>query len=557
MEEKYNQNNRLLKLFALPKGNGFWRIDWFGDIAFPDRTARRKQPSVFLHLSRVTDRRFLEDPSVLLSPECTAPARFQKKVWVSVGTLPMLRVGDIWRDGMLECRPDYELERFAGLEINSNTTSFIKAGLNLNEQGYLLPLAEHPWHLQNTKSYCLMVKLPENKRLIVPCLELVRFYFGSSSGLLSKLFMPPLEHEALYSNAQWQPFTGRLSIELAEGISGASASDIGRIHTNPVAWRAAALVGASALRASVAQQPIHPQGIFPFEGKTDLIACGKWLSFAGQERSTFIVYSLRSCSHPFPFKTLRYEIKGGRSRPINRVGFPGGITPTPKHTGARDAKHQELTERDASGKLAPKVHPIRAEARFPDLLRKTVWKSTLLNEQAQKQVSRAIEPVDKVAVGEPGSVQRIRPMDLAMVDMDKEHDRKSIPSFLQQTIAGLQEIEGIRIELLTQSDEDGWTVPVSVLCDEDGVINPKFFLDDNTENRLRRACVLAFSTKCDHLCAVLIEANPVHIRLYPTSGLDPDEVWLTLQCAAEDFSARRDKEGETLVQQVSWAFCND
>lgn len=475
---------------------------------------------------------------------------------MSVGTLPMLRVGDIWRDGVLHFQPDYELEQFDGLEINSNTTSLIKAGLNLDEQGYLLPLAEHPWHLQNTQSYCLMVALPQGKRLIIPCMELIRFYFGSSSGLLSKLFMPPLERESLYNNAQWQAFTGRLSFDLADGISGASAADIGRMITSPVAWRAAALVGASSLRASVAQQPIYPQGVFPFEGVTDLIASGKWLSFAGQERSTFLVYSLRSCSHPFPFKTLRYEIKGGRPRSFNAPTH-GNDAPRARHSSAKDPKNQTLVERDASNELAPKERVIRAEARFPDLTRKPVWKSVSLNGQPASRSGREVERVNNAAVGESGSAQRIRPVDLTVSLANEGAGHKPIPEFLREAITGLDALEGVQVELLTQSDEDGWTVPVSVLCDEDGVIDPRLFLNDNTENRLRRACVLAFSAQGDHLCAVLIEAEPVYTKLYPTNGKDADEVWQTLRCAAVDFSARREGEEETLEQQVRWMFESD
>jgi hypothetical protein len=116
---------------------------------------RRKQPSLLLHLSRVVDDNFRTDPSVLLSPESTTPARQQRKAWVSVGTLPMLRIGDIWRDGKLEARPDYQLETFPDLQIDKTTTHLVKAELNLDEKGFLLPISEHPWHMQCTHSYCV------------------------------------------------------------------------------------------------------------------------------------------------------------------------------------------------------------------------------------------------------------------------------------------------------------------------------------------------------------------------------------------------------------------
>ncbi len=154
------------RISVFPQDRTDWRIDWFGDVTFPDRSIRRKQPSVFIHLSRVIDDRFISDPSVLLSPYCTAPARLQKRVWVSAGTLALIRIGDVWRDGQLVMRPDYQLEEFKGVQIDTGTASIVKSGLNLNENGFLLPISEHPWHLQCTQSYCLMVEISNQQRLI-------------------------------------------------------------------------------------------------------------------------------------------------------------------------------------------------------------------------------------------------------------------------------------------------------------------------------------------------------------------------------------------------------
>ena len=73
--------------------------------------------------------------------------------------------------------------------------------------------------------------------MIIPCVELARFYFGSSSSLLSRLFLPPLSRDSLFSSASLDPYSRRLQIDLAEKMSGASAADIGRISTDPIAAR--------------------------------------------------------------------------------------------------------------------------------------------------------------------------------------------------------------------------------------------------------------------------------------------------------------------------------
>ncbi|NRR29603.1 hypothetical protein HSX11_05315 [Oxalobacteraceae bacterium] len=149
-----------------------WRIDWFGAFAFPNRAIRRTQPSLLIQLSRVVDPNFDDDPSLLLSPDATAPSRFHRKVSVSVGTLQVLRIGEIWRDGKLAAAPEYQLEQFSNLRVDDATVHLVKAGLNLDDRGSLVPLSEHPWHLQCTYSYCVMVELEAGRRIIIPCIEL-------------------------------------------------------------------------------------------------------------------------------------------------------------------------------------------------------------------------------------------------------------------------------------------------------------------------------------------------------------------------------------------------
>lgn len=55
-------------------------MDWFGVLSFADRSMHRTQPSLLGHLSKVLNNNFHIDPSVLLSPYSTTPARFQRKV---------------------------------------------------------------------------------------------------------------------------------------------------------------------------------------------------------------------------------------------------------------------------------------------------------------------------------------------------------------------------------------------------------------------------------------------------------------------------------------------
>lgn len=449
-------------------------------------------------------------------------------------------------------QPDYELECFDELLIDDTSVTLVKAGLNLDEQGFLLPLSEHSWHLQCTHSYCVMISLPGNRRLIIPCVELIRFYFGSSGSLITKLFSPPLERRALYSNAQFDKRAGRLTLELAERVPGSSAADLGRLHLDPIAWRVALHVGTSALKASLSNQTVYPQAFFPFEGLTNLIAAGKWLSFGSADRSTFIAFNLRSCSHPFPFRSPQYKVNDAHQRAMLRSGAsPVAEGQSRGRAGASEPPNQPLVEQDASNRLSSRTKEVRAEPRFPDLSRKPIWKNrTPLTSGASDVSGAAAAPVEESALGLSGSEKRIRPVDLAVALATASN---KVPGFLRDIVTYLSKLKGMEVELLTASDEDGWSVPITALSDEDGEINLRLFIYSSSEIlRLRRASIFALKCGNEHLSVAVIESAPLHIKLYTTTGGDADEVNRTLSCVVRDFLHR--PESEALHSLTAWAF---
>lgn len=480
-------------------------------------------------------------------------------MWVSIGTLPLLRIGDIWHNGQLVSTPDYELEQFLDLEINSQTAVLVKAGLNLEEKGFLLPRTEHPWHMECTQSYCLMVELPQNRRLIVPCIELIRFYFGSSSNLLTKLFLPPLVRDTLYSKPHFDKSSGRLTLQLAAGISGVSAADIGRMHMDPHAWRSAVHVGASLLKGTVSGQGAFPQSYFPFEGQTDLVTSGKWLSFQDNPRATFIVYYLRSCSHPFPFRSLRYDVKDRTPSPVRKnsqkqIEFETRIA----RKSAGDSQNQQLIETDASNKLVNQRRPAYGSARFPDLTLKTVWKNRIVLESSANPAFDGIRPSDiqHSAVGSPGSEQRTRPIDFEI--RAKQKYDFPVPDFLREIVDELESLEGFNIQLLTDSEEDGWTIPITVLVSEDGEIDASLFIEMG-KNRLRERRMTIFLVECEteYVNIVAIESSPVHMKLYLPSDNNEKDLLHTMFCAAADFISRRDPKTENIANLILWVFDTD
>jgi hypothetical protein len=530
-EESASHDARKLRIAAFPPGPSIWRIDWFGPIAFPDRMMRRRHPSVLVYLSKVVHPQALTDPSVLLQPDCTLSTDQQIKRWVSVGTTLLLRIGDLWQDQTLLARPTYEQFLADDLQVDRDTVTIVKAGSSFDDGIFLLPLTDHPWHRANTHSYCVRLTLPGNRFLVVPCMEMARFYFGSSSELLSRLFQPPLTKDRLFTKVSTDA-RGRMWLDLAERLPRASAEDIARIAGSDTAWKAAALISVSCLKASTAGKEVFPQAVFPFEGSTSLQAIGKWLPGGQEHAGTFLAYQLQTCSHVFPFKWLRVKVPGGS---IQRTKPPDGAevqeTPALK-TVASTPKNPALRERDPSAHLAATTQTLHCRRRFPDLDGKPVTMTRLFAKQAAGGGATTVPAVEDMAIGEAGSGQRIRSM--CLVESRSGDEPLDPPDFLRPVVDAIQQLDGVNVQLLTASAEDGWTVPVGLITDEDGVIENALLVEEKS-SRPRRVAGFLLSMEDDQVLLVMIESEFLLPLIYPIRGGEVADVWSMMHEATKDF----------------------
>lgn len=546
-------NQTTLRISAFPAGRIFWRVDWFGEISYPDRTTRRTQPSVLVYLSKVSDPSYLDAPERLLQPSATSNEQVRR--WVSVGTLAILQVGDIWQDRQLVFRPSYDLDAFEQVEIAPTTTHLVKAGHSSGDDSFLLPLAEHPWHRQNTHSYCVAVDLPEDRQFVIPCMELIRFYFGSSGSLLSKLFLPPLQRTALYSAHSFNKDVGFLQLKLAAGISGASSTDIGRLSLDGLAWRAALQVGTSMLRGSQARQAIHVQTFFPFEGHTTMVAAGKWLPGNKQARQTFIVYNLRSCSHPFPFSALRYDMQEGAQDGRRSVQKSVPTTKTIQVKSAAKVPVTNLTERDASSTLVPKELPAFSNDRFPYLRGKFVWKRKTKGTESVVNIEArgTALGVSDGSVGDSGSDQRVRPVDLTAQPAQDWEPKSAPPAFLHEFIAELRELKGIDLKWRTGDSDDGWTNSLPLIPDETGDFEKVFIMRRDGTELLRRVAIVSIKNAASEISAVCVEAEPPFIGIFGACKDGVGERVNAIEKLAEEYVRRQRNTDGSFLSKVEAA----
>lgn len=529
-------------LTFFPKDGNPWRVDWYGDVSFPDRRQTYKQPSVCVAISKVS-------LGHAETSEQAHSVRNQRQIWVPVGLLPHIRVGDIWQNGLrlaLEQAPSISFEN---LRISRRTCRIVKAGFSKSDRMFLLPAEVHPWHMHHTHSYCVVVKTTHDEQLVIPCTELIRFYFGSSSSLIARLFSPPLARNQLYTASRYCSTSGRLYLKLASGVSGYSASDIGRIHQDRAAWAAASEIGASLIEAMMRKERAYPRSHFPFSGETSLVVTGQWLPFGGETDKSFLVHSIQSCSHPFPFRTLAYDmIKSPAEASFDkRRGLLATHVPT--STLPKLANRASVVHRDPSKFFSPSIWLTYQGIKFPDLETKSVFKkgsSTFRHPEPSTQPLRA-SVTDAFAISEPSGTQRpVRPLTLEIAP-----GTSSPPPFLQDVLAELFSIPALSLTLMTESHHDGWTVAVNAMQDDNRAIDSRLYIKEKKAERVRRASVLHVEKGSQSIgLLTLLEDSPAFAHLDRSTQANEEGIAHALQSIALKFLEGRAATLQSTIRQL-------
>jgi len=277
-------------------GSAYFRIDWIGNVVSRSLKAAAT-PSVNVVVSI---RSSLHDTRV-------GDGFTQVELTIPVAYLRLLRIGDMWQYGRRVNGGDGEQLSFSNVEINSETVDVKPVGLPValdDEICFLLPFDKYCSHRRHTGSYAARVHINETTFILVPCMELIRFYFGSSGALLARLFSGPISGQDLYESARINSM-GTAHVRLSAGIPGVAAATVARIALDRCAASAANWIVKSGVSAAANGALHYPATKFPFVGRTTLTAVGMWVKTQGYD--VFVVDRLVSCTYPFPFRSLYYE----------------------------------------------------------------------------------------------------------------------------------------------------------------------------------------------------------------------------------------------------------
>lgn len=383
---------------------------------------------------------------------------------------------------------------------------------------------------------------------------MIRFYFGSSSSLLTALFTPPLTKARLCTKGYYSDTSGRLKMNLSPRMSGFSASDIGRIYLSREAWQAAAEIGFSMMQSNQLSKLLYPRTNFPFTGTTNLDVTGEWLQDEPNGERLFLVHSIQSCSHPFPFKTLVYELP---PRPIDANSYKKLTlqrTHSPPSALASEVRTPMSVEyADPSKRYAPKYLHSYHDVKFPDLVSKSVFKAMSAGPTDTKTTPRhhRRSTLNTYAVGIPtGTGAKIGPLEMEITQQDPASDL--VPEFLKEHIVHLNSIENLSIDLLSQSHNDNWTIAINAMQDDSRAIDARLFIVKGKVSSPRRACVLKINRHGNPLgILVLLEASTTQGYFYQSYSADDDGMAKALEESALRYLKRVRSKARDTIRSLS------
>lgn len=460
-------------------------MDWFGDVSY-QRHVRYKNPFIRVALSRVTLDAYGTWSYESKLPDDSSVAQ----AVVPVGLLPALKIGTIWQAGTMIADPEYMEEAF-DFVVSKETIDLVKSGMSDGAYGYILPFEAHPYHKAHTQSYCLHVSLEDGGVLIIPAMEAIRFYFGSSGGLLFRLFKAPFKEDRLWVKADINEKRAA-EIELAEGVSGASAQDVARIAFSKSAQRAAKTIASSLLTPSAHGGLVYPKTHFPFYGRTQLRVKGVWLE--GVEPRTFLAFQMLSCAHPFPFNSLKYTQQKRRRANETDVGKETQGNDTLHSSRRKDNKKPVVNDAPDSRRSA-KPHRFMSESRFPDLDYKSVARTDVLS-PTRVVIADDEDNAAAMAVGDPEGESAYGSVDLVPANV-----APVLKGHPLEGSAFAKAIEKIVKDLLAEGN-DVWFVPLSgkqrfpqfsvmpEIVLDGGEIHPLSYIEDAGKQRARYVTIL-------------------------------------------------------------------
>lgn len=331
-----------------------------------------------------------------------------------------MRLGDVWHGPNLVATSSAPLIQLKGLQISGEAGNVSPIGKPLDgaHGEYPLDFRSFSDHSGHTGAFAVRERLADGRWMVVPCWEVLRFYFGASGALVSRLLSGPIVARTLYKSIRHDQKSDTHWLDLAPGLHATAAATVARIALDPRAASAARWISNSGVAASINKQAYHPKTNFPFSGNTDLTVQGRWFNQGTQ--SVLFVERIVSCGSPFPFRNLHYSVLPRTGASV-RGRFRSSSPLSNMRGGFRaEVREAPLQSRDSVAMIyLPEVIAVA----FPDLLEKVFKRVRPRVENMRASRSDKSDSAEVMADGSEVAAEEGFPqVELASQDEAREDD---------------------------------------------------------------------------------------------------------------------------------------
>lgn len=310
------------KIKEFPTDGRHWRVDWLG--ALTRNPSVTTEPSFQVVLSPVEPGYHFARPKDLASNKAVD---FKQHVIkdIGVGQLPLINIGSVWKDGVRVSHRIGRERRYNQLLINPSKVKIVRGDHKVDDKP-LIPF--EAYRFGGPGKYAWIAAVEHNGDpygLLIPLMELIRFYYAPSKVLSHALFSGAYIHniESLINpeKSEYDADLDRVTLRLRRHVADEDAFIIARVLNASEAWRGATGPNDAMIKHSMNQTYVQVESEFPFSGRTDLIADVKPIKSLADDSWRDLVMSLRSCSGAFPFDRLcvSRDNCSKRDKPENRL----------------------------------------------------------------------------------------------------------------------------------------------------------------------------------------------------------------------------------------------
>lgn len=296
---------RIPRIKEFPRDGRFWRVDWLG--ALEPNPKVTTEPFFQVILSP-----FHSDPSSLppdkLSSVTVTDPDQQEVARIGIGQLPLIDIGSVWRDGIHQGIFAGVSEEFTNLRIDNQTVLVVSAvhkedGLNIIPYRY--------YRVGKAGAGSLLVAVEQNGDpygILIPAMELIRFYYAVSTNLAHALFSGALQHNPdsiIHADRTWyQEEDDRVILGLRQQFTDEEGWVIARILHSKIAAEYCRKIYDGVVKEVINKKYLHVTSGFPFIGNTNLRARIKRFPGADGSKWRRLVLSLEHCTAPMPYSEL-------------------------------------------------------------------------------------------------------------------------------------------------------------------------------------------------------------------------------------------------------------